>query len=90
MKLDIKALALSGGIVWGAAILLTALANLIWPDYGRAFLELAASIYPGYRPGAGIGSVFTGALYGLVDGAVCGAIIAWLYNLLAKPRAGGG
>jgi len=89
MKLDIKALALTGGIFWGGAILLTALPNLIWPDYGRAFLELAASIYPGYRPGAGIGSVVTATLYGLVDGAICGAIIAWLYNRLAKPRAGG-
>lgn len=87
MKLDIKALALSGGIFWGAAILLTALANLIWPDYGRAFLDLAASLYPGYRPGSGVGSVVTGTLYGLVDGAIAGAVLAWLYNLLARtPR----
>jgi len=25
--------------------------------YGRAFLDLSASIYPGYHPGTGIGSV---------------------------------
>lgn len=90
MRFDIKALAITAGVFWGAAILLVALANQIWPDYGRAFLDLSASIYPGYRPGTGLGSVITAALYGLVDGAVCGAIIAWLYNLLARPRAGGG
>ncbi|MDX1375882.1 MAG: hypothetical protein R3357_09990 [Burkholderiales bacterium] len=90
MRFDIKALALTAGLFWGAAILLTALANMIWPDYGRAFLDLSASLYPGYRPGTGIGSVVIGTLYGLVDGAVCGAVIAWLYNALAKPRAGAG
>lgn len=85
MRLDIKALALTAGLFWGAAILLTALANVVWPDYGRAFLDLSASIYPGYRPGTGFGSVLVGTLYAVVDGAICGAIVAWLYNLLARP-----
>jgi hypothetical protein len=67
---------------------MVALANLIWPSYGRAFLELAASIYPGYQPGSGLGSVITGTLYGLVDGAVSGAVFAWLYNVLAQRRPG--
>ena len=89
MQLDIKALALTAGLFWGAAILITALANLIWPDYGRAFLDLSASLYPGYRPGAGFGSVVIGTLYALVDGAACGAVIAWLYNRLATRRASG-
>jgi len=84
MKLDVRALAITGGLFWGAAILLVALSNLIWPGYGRAFLELAASIYPGYRPGSGIGSVVTATLYGLVDGAIAAALFAWLYNLFAK------
>jgi len=87
MKLDIKALALTVGLFWGAAVLIVAVANLIWPGYGRAFLDLSASIYPGYRPGAGVGSVITGTLYALVDGAICGALLAWLYNLLARPSA---
>jgi hypothetical protein len=65
-----------------------ALANLIWPSYGRAFLELTASLYPGYQPGSGWGSVITGTLYGLVDGAVSGAVFAWLYNLFAQRRSG--
>ncbi|MGW8269422.1 MAG: hypothetical protein ACWGNS_03110 [Burkholderiales bacterium] len=88
MKFDIKSLALTAGLFWGAAILIVALANLIWPPYGRAFLDLSASIYPGYRPGTGFGSVITGTLYALVDGAICGALIAWLYNLLSPSRQG--
>ena len=88
MRLSVFALASTAGVFWGGAILVVALANLIWPSYGRAFLELAASIYPGYQPGTGWGSVITGTLYGLVDGAVSGAVFAWLYNLLAQRRSG--
>ena len=86
MKLNVTALALTAGLFWGAAILIVALANLIWPGYGRLFLDLAASIYPGYQPGSGMGSAVIGALYGLVDGTIAGAIFAWLYNLLASRQ----
>lgn len=86
MKLDLTALALTGGLFWGIAILIVAVANMIWPSYGVALLDLAASIYPGYHPGAGIGSVVTGTLYAVVDGAIAGAIFGWLYNLLVRVR----
>ncbi len=83
MKLDIKGMAITLGLVWGAAVLLVGIANLIWPNYGQAFLELVASIYPGYTAGASVGQLIVGTFYGLVDGAVGGAVIAWLYNLFA-------
>jgi len=89
MRLDVTALTLTVGLFWGVAILIVGLANLIWPGYGRAFLDVAASIYPGYHPGSGVGSVITGTLYGLVDGAIAGAVFGWLYNLLAHQRPGG-
>ncbi len=84
MKLKVTALMLAGGLLWGGAVLVVAWANLMWPDYGRAFLELCASIYPGYTPGTGAGSVITGALYALVDGGIGGALLAWLYNLFVR------
>ncbi len=83
MQLNIKAMAMAFGLLWAGGILVVGIANLIWPPYGQAFLQLCASIYPGYNPGTGIGSVVTGTLYGLVDGAVGGACFAWLYNLCA-------
>lgn len=87
MSLNIKALAITGAIVWGGACLLGGLANLVWESYGVACLELAASVYPGYDGPDGLWSVIVLTLYGLVDGAVCGAIIGWLYNLAAGPKA---
>lgn len=83
MRLNVIALGITAGLVWGGAILIVAVAHMIWPPYGSAFLDLAASIYPGYQYGTGVGSVITGTLYGLVDGAVTGAIFGWLYNQIA-------
>jgi hypothetical protein len=83
MRLNTAAMAVAFGILWGACVLIVGVANLIWPSYGQALLELCASIYPGHHPGAGIGSVIIGTIYALVDGTVGGAIFGWLYNLLA-------
>ena len=84
MRINVIALSFAAALFWGVAILVVAIANLIWPDYGSAFLEIAASICPGYNPGSGIVSVITGTPYGLVDGAIAGAIFGWLYNLLSQ------
>lgn len=83
MKLNIGALSLAVGLFWGGSILLVGVSNLIWPGYGGAFLQLAASIYPGYSASASFGQVIIGTLYGLVDGAIGGVIFAWLYNWIS-------
>jgi len=80
MKINIKALSLTVAIVWGGSILLIGSANLIWTTFGVAFLEVIASIYPGYQAASSFGEVIVGTLYGLVDGFVGGLIIGWLYN----------
>ncbi len=83
MKLNIKALAIASGILWGSAMLFTGLANMMWPGYGAAFLAAISSIYPGYEPG-GLAQVINGTLYAVVDGAIGGAIFGWIYNLFAN------
>ncbi len=40
MKLDVKAMALTIGLLWGAAMLLTGIANLIWDGYGEDLLAV--------------------------------------------------
>jgi hypothetical protein len=83
MRLNVKAMSIAFGLIWGACILIVAAANMMWPNYGHTFLQLSGSIYPGYRPGTGIGSVITGTIYALVDGSVGGAIFGGLYNFFA-------
>jgi len=84
MKFKVIVLAIATGIFFGAVILLVSLANLIWPGYGVAFLDVVASVYPGYQPGKGVGSVIVGTLYALVDGVVAGAIFAVLFNWVSS------
>jgi len=83
MKLSIKALTLSAALLWGGAILCVGIANMIWPAYGVAFLDLVGSIYPGYIHDGSAASIVTATLYGLVDGGIGGALLAWLYNLFS-------
>ncbi len=86
MKLNTMALAKAGGLLWGGLVLVVGLANLVWPSYGMAFLEMAASVYPGYSAGAGFGSVVVGTLYGVLDGAIAGFLVGWLYNLFGEAK----
>lgn len=80
MKLSIKAMALAIGLLWGGAILVTGLANLVAPPYGAAVLAWASSIYPGFHNSRTFVDVLVGTGYALVDGGTGGAIFAWLYN----------
>ncbi|MDH4260171.1 MAG: hypothetical protein OEW16_07685 [Gammaproteobacteria bacterium] len=84
MKMNIKALAIAIGVVWSACVLLVGVAHLVWPGYGVAFLDLVASIYPGFHPANGFVAMIVGALYALIDGAIGGAVIAWLYNATVR------
>lgn len=80
MKLNLKSLAASLAILWGLSVFLVGLANLIWPGYAAAFLNLLASIYPGYHAAGSFGDLIVGTLYAVLDGAMGGLIFGWLYN----------
>jgi len=88
MKLSVKGLALSLGILCGGCVFLIGLGNLLWPDYGAALLDVARSVYPGFAKTSGLWGVVVGTLYAVVDGAIAGTIIAWLYNRLRREDPG--
>lgn len=84
MKLDVKALAFTGAILWGGCAFLMGIANLIWAGYGVQFLAWLASVYPGYDGTRSFGQVVIVTFYAIFDGLIGGAIFAWLYNRFAK------
>lgn len=82
MKLKPIALGTALGAVWGGSLFVTTWLSY-FTGYGKLFLEaLAQSIYPGYTISP-LGS-FIGLFYGFLDGFVSAALIAWIYNRLAK------
>lgn len=82
MKLDSKALALAGGIVWGAAIFVATWWLIIIGSSGKT-MNLLGRFYLGYKV-AWWGS-FVGLVWGFVDGFIAGLLIAWIYNMFVKP-----
>ena len=87
MRLNLKAITLTSGLLWALVILLTGIMNLIWAGYGDEFLKVIASLYPGFNVEGSIGDVIVGTLYALVDGAACGLVFGWVYNLFVGKRS---
>ena len=84
MTLNPRALALATGLLAAGMMLVVGVANRFSPGYGLAFLELAASLYPGYDAGNTWADILIGAAYALVDWAIAGWLLAWLYNRFAR------
>ena len=84
MQLSVKALALTIGILWGGAILFVGIVSFFSPGYADEFLRTVSSFYPGFDHSGSLGDLLVGTVYGLVDGAIGGVVIAWLYNFFAR------
>jgi hypothetical protein len=78
MKLNVKAFALTCGIIWSFGLFLLTW-WIIGFDGATGEPTLIGRLYRGYTISP-IGS-FIGFCWALVDGMIGGAIFAWLYNL---------
>ncbi len=81
MKINIKALALTGGIIWGLTLFVITLISLK-TTYADSFLIVIMSIYQGFKVTL-LGSLI-GLVYGLVYGFIFLWLIGWLYNKLVR------
>jgi len=84
MKLDVKAFALTMGILWGLGIFLFAWWVIIFEGI-TGETTLIGYAYRGFTISP-MGSVI-GLVWGFFDGLIGGAIFAWLYNRLAGGGA---
>ena len=86
MKLNVKAFALTCGLVWGVALFLLTWWIIAF-DGATGEPTLIGLLYRGYSISP-IGSLI-GFVWALGDGLISGAIFAWLYNLVtgrSQPR----
>jgi hypothetical protein len=86
MRLNVRAFALACGLLWGLGLFVLTWWIILFdgPSSDPTFL---GRVYRGYEVTA-VGSV-VGLAWALVDGAIGGAVFAWLYNALAGSRSGG-
>ena len=81
MKLNVKAFALTCGLVWGLGLMMLTWWIMLF-EGATGDVTFLGRLYRGYNIS------FAGSIIGLVwaffDGAIGGAIFAWLYNLIAS------
>jgi len=92
MKLNVRAFALSCGLVWGFGLLFITLWIIAF-DGATGEPTLIGRVYRGYSISP-VGSLI-GLAWALPDGLIGGAIFAWVYNLLVallhrRENAGAG
>ena len=84
MKIDIKALALACSILWGSVVFLVTW-WIILLDGASGDPTWLAQVYRGYSISP-LGSII-GLAWGLADGLIGGAVLAWLYNRFVKSTS---
>jgi hypothetical protein len=84
MKLNLKAFALTCGLLWGLGVFALAWWVILWEGASGTPTVLGV-IYRGFNISP-LGSVI-GLAWGFADGLVGGAVFAWLYNRLAGRAA---
>ncbi len=80
MKLNVKAFALVCGLMWGFGVFFLAWWIMLF-EGATGEVTILGHIYRGFNISP-LGSVI-GLVWALADGAIGGAIFAWLYNLLS-------
>lgn len=80
-KLNIKALALTFGVLWGGAAFILGLSSLFF-NWGTEWVDILGKVYFGYE-GTLVGSI-VGGIWAFVDGFIGGGIFGWLYNRFVK------
>lgn len=79
MKLNVKAFALTCGLVWSLGLFIFTW-WLIVLDGATGEMTLIGRLYRGYSISP-TGSII-GLIWAFIDGLITGAIFAWFYNLI--------
>ena len=75
--LDINKLGVAFAVAWSLFTFLGGIAAA-WLGWGKPLVEVLSSIYIGFD--ATLTGSIAGAVWGLANGYLWGALIAWIYN----------
>ncbi len=82
MKLNVKAMGLAFGILWGASLIVMGILAMIVPDYAEPFVKTVGRLYIGYK--ATVPGIIIGGVWGFIDACIAGVVFAWLYNKFSR------
>ncbi|MEE9199931.1 MAG: bacteriophage holin [Candidatus Brocadiales bacterium] len=80
-KLDVKAMGLAFGILLSVEVIALGL-FAAFADWGTPWVDFIGFLYIGYKPTL-LGSLI-GGVWALVDGAIAGVLVAFVYNKFAS------
>ena len=83
MKLDVKAFSIAVALVWGIGIFIMTWWIIVF-DGSTTETTFIGQLYRGYTI-TPVGS-FIGLAWAVVDGAIGGAIFAWIYNYFVSRK----
>ncbi len=81
MKFNVAAAAIAGGVGFAIALGSAGILGMLFDGYGSAFLEMMASVYPGYKANGAPGDLIIGCFYAATDGIIACGGLALLYNI---------
>ena len=79
-KLQLVPLGVAFGVLWAVYVFCLGITAMF--NWGGGIVAGLGTLYIGYGPSV-LGAII-GAIWAFVDGLVAGAIIAWIYNMVAK------
>jgi hypothetical protein len=79
-KLQLVPLGVAFGVLWAVYVFCLGITAMF--NWGGGIVDGLGTLYIGYGPSV-LGAII-GAIWAFVDGLVAGAIIAWIYNMVAK------
>ena len=84
MTLNVRAFALTCGVIWGLGLFVLTWWIMAF-DGATGEMTFIGRLYRGYTISP-LGSI-VGLMWAFVDGVIGGAIFAWLYNLISRRGA---
>jgi hypothetical protein len=80
MKVDVKKLALAGGIYLSGCVALATISSLLGIPGFPQFTRILADIYGPWGYSVSLPGIFVGAFWGFIEGFVHVGIFGWIYN----------
>lgn len=83
-RLNVKAVAISLGLMWSIGLLFISIISLLTNSYLLNVSQFIETIYIGYSLSS-LG-ILTGMVWAFLDASIAGLVFSWLYNKISARK----